>query len=254
MIRKTLISLSLIATLHASLISNIERDLVQAVIPNTKIAKVKHTPIDGLYEVFLQNGNVIYVYPYKRLILFGEIYTNTGINLTNKDRIAWMNEVNQKNLKKLSFKELTKHSFTIKYGKGSKRYAFVMFTDPECPFCQRVDRFLRNNNVNATFYLNYMPLYFHPHAHKWALEILSSKNKLKAIKQIERTNKGLNVTITQKAKNTLKATQALARKLNIRGTPTLFVVDLKTGKVVAKIDGANIPLIRKWIERDENEK
>ena len=204
--------------------------------------------------MFLQNGNIIYVYPYKRLILFGEIYTNTGVNLTNQDRIAWLNKVNQKNLAKLSLNELRKNSFTLKFGKGSKRYAFVIFTDPECPFCRKVDEFIKTHKVNATFYLNYMPLYFHPHAHKWALEILSSKNKLKAINQIEKTNKDLNVAITQEAKNTLKATTALARKLNIRGTPTLFVVDLKTGKVISKIDGANIPVIRKWIEKDENEK
>ena len=254
MMKKIAISLIAALTLNASLISNIEKDLVQAVIPNTKIVKIKHTPIDGLYEAFLANGNIIYVYPYKRLILFGEIYTNTGINLTNQDRIAWMNKVNKKNLEKLSFKELTKNSFKINFGKGSKRYAFVIFTDPECPFCRRVDKFLKTHKVNTTFYVNYMPLYFHPHAKKWALEILSSKDKLKAIKQIEKTNKDLNVTITQKAKETLKATQALAKKLNIRGTPTLFVVDLKTGKAVAKIDGANIPLIRKWIEKDENEK
>ncbi len=254
MIKKIAVSLIAALTLNASLISNIEKDLVQAVIPNTKIAKIKHTQIDGLYEVFLNNGNVIYVYPYKRLIFFGEIYTNTGINLTNQDRIAWMNEVNKKNLEKLSFKELTKNSFKINFGKGSKRYAFVIFTDPECPFCRRVDKFLETHKVNATFYVNYMPLYFHPNAKKWALEILSSKDKLKAIKQIEKTNKDLNITITQKAKETLKATQALAKKLNIKGTPTLFVVDLKTGKVVAKIDGANVPLIKKWIEKDENEK
>lgn len=259
MIKKIAIPLIAALTLNAaSLTYNIEKDLVQSVIPNTKIAKIKHTPIDGLYEVFLKNGNVIYVYPYKRLVLFGEIYTNTGINLTNQDRIAWMNKVNQKELKKLSFKELTQHSFTLKFGKGSKRYAFVMFTDPECPFCRRVDKFLETHkNLNTTFYMNYMPLYFHPHAHTWALEILSSKNKLKAIEQIEKTNKNLNVTVIQKAKDTLKATQALAKKLNIEGTPTMFVVDLKTDKVIAKIEGANIPLIRKWIqkdEKDENEK
>ena len=252
--KKIVLSLITALSLNASLTANIERDLVQAIIPKTKIAKIKHTQIDGLYEVFLKNGNVIYVYPYKRLIFFGEIYTNTGINLTNKDKIAWMNEINKKQLKNLSVKELIKHSFKIQFKKGSKRYAFVIFTDPECPFCRRVDRFLRTHKVNATFYINYMPLYFHPHAKKWALQVLSSKDKLKAIETIEKTNKDLNVTITKEARNTLKQTQALAKRLNIKGTPTLFVIDLKENKVVAKIDGANIPEIQKWIKKDENER
>jgi thiol:disulfide interchange protein DsbC len=254
MIKKILAVSSSLIIASASLTNNIERDLVQSVIPKTKIAKIKHTPIDGLYEVFLPNGNVLYVYPYKKLILFGEIYTNTGINLTNRDRTVWINEVNQKNLKKLNAKELTKNAFKLKFGKGSKRYAFVIFTDPECPFCRKVDNYLKTEKPNTTFYVNYMPLYFHPHAHKWALQILSSKDKKKAIETIEKNNKDLNVTITNEAKNTLKATQALAKKLNIRGTPTLFVIDTKTDKVVAKIDGANIPEIKKWIEKDNNEK
>jgi len=254
MIKKVMLSLMAVLSLNASLITNIEKDLVQAIIPKTKIAKIKHTQIDGLYEVFLENGNVIYVYPYKRLIVFGEIYTNRGINLTNQDRMAWMNEVNQKILSKLNVNELIKHSFKIDFGKGSKRYAFVIFTDPECPYCRRVDKYLKKTKPNISFYINYMPLYFHKNAKKWALQILSSKNKLEAIKTIEKTNKDLNVTITKEAKNTLKKTEALAKKLGIRGTPTLFVIDTKENKAVAKIDGANIPEIEKWIKRDRDEK
>jgi len=251
--KKLILSFGIAAALFgASLINQEEFSLVQSVIPGTKISKIEHTPIDGLYAAFLPNGNVIYVYPYKRLILIGEIYTNTGINLTNKIKNAWKNKIQKEQLKKINAKELLKNSFEIKFGKGSNRYEIVAFTDPECPFCRRVDKFVRDKNI--TFHINYMPLYFHPHAKKWALEILSSKNKKEAIKTIEKTNKDLNVTITKEARKTLKATQALAGKLGIRGTPTMFVIDKKTGKVVDVINGANIPKIREWIEKDKETK
>jgi thiol:disulfide interchange protein DsbC len=255
MIKKLLTIGVTIAVLNAnSLISKVEKDLVQSVVPNTKIEKIKHTAIDGLYEVFMKNGQLFYVYPYKRLLLFGEIYTNTGMNLTNNDRVKWANEVNKKLLTKMNAKELTKDAFKLNFGKGANRYAIVLFTDPECPFCRKVDKYLEEEKPNTSFYVNYMPLYFHPHAHKWALQILSSKDKLKAIKSIEKTNKDLNVKITKEAKETLKNTQALAKKLNINGTPTMFVIDTKTNKVVDKINGANIPKIQKWIKKDKNEK
>ena len=255
MIKKAVLSIIAGSLLFAgSLIKQNEFDLVQSIIPKTKIAKVERTPVDGLYAAFLSNGNVIYVYPYKRLIFFGEIYSNTGINLTNQIKRKWQEEVTKKNLEKLNSKELTKNSFKIDFGKGSKKYAFVLFTDPECPFCRRVDKYLKKVKPDTTFYVNYMPLYFHPHAKKWALQILSSKDKKEAIETIEKTNKDLNVTITKEAKDTLKATEALAKRLGIRGTPTLFVIDIETGKVVGKIDGANIPEIEKWIKRDKNEK
>ncbi len=251
--RKLILSISIAASLFgASLISQKEFGLVQSVLPNTKISKVEHTLIDGLYAAFLPNGNVIYVYPYKRLIFFGEIYTNTGINLTNKIKTAWKNKIQKERLKKINAEELLKNSFEIKFGKGSNKYEIVVFTDPECPFCRRVDKFVKDKNI--TFHINYMPLYFHPHAKKWALEILSSKNKKKAIETIEKTNKDLNITITKEAKKTLKATQALARKLGIRGTPTMFVIDTKTNKVIDVINGANIPKLQKWIEKDKEQK
>jgi len=252
MIRKIALAGVITAFSFASLVSDIEKDLIQAIIPKTKIEKIKHTQIDGLYEVFLANGNVFYVYPYKRLIVFGEIYTNTGINLTNKDRQKWKEEVNKKRLKGLGAKKLIEDSFKINYNKGSKRYALVMFTDPECPFCRKVDKFLKFKN--ASVYVNYMPLSFHPHAKKWALQILSSKNKKKAIEAIEKHNKDLNVTITDEAKKTLLATQKLAKELQINGTPTIFVIDTKTNKVIDRIDGANIPKINSWLKKDENEK
>jgi len=250
------IAISLITTLslNASLTTEIEKSLVQAVIPNTKISKVKHTPIDGLYEAYLENGNLIYVYPYKRLIVFGEIWTNTGRSLTNESRMKWQEEANKKMLEKLNANDLIKHSFEMKMGSGSNRYEFVVFTDPECPYCKRVEEYLHKTKPNMTFHINYMPLPFHKKAKDWSLQILSSKDKVKAMKTITKTNKDLNITITKEAKEQLKAMEDVARSLNIKGTPTLFVIDKKTNKVVAKIDGANVPEIEKWIKKDKDEK
>lgn len=251
--KKTLLSIAFITGLFAnSLVGNIEKDLVQSIVPNTKIVKVAHTPIDGLYKAYLENGNVIYVYPYKRLIFFGEIYTNSGINLTALDRQRWQEEATKKQLSKLDVRDLTRYSFVQKFGKGSNRYAFVVFTDPECPFCRRADKFLKDKNI--TIYTNFMPLSFHPHARTWSLEILSSQDKQEAFKKIRETNKDLNISITKQARETLKNTESLAKKLGIRGTPTFFVIDTKTNKVVDIIKGANIPKIKEWLEKDKNEK
>jgi len=255
MIKKIVLPLMIGSLLSASsLIQEQEKDLIQTILPNTKIGKVEHSQIDGLYKVYLNNGNLIYVYPYKRLVFFGEIYTNTGLNLTAQDRQSWKDKVVKENLSKISSEELIKNAFKLDFGKGANRYAFVLFTDPECPFCRKVDKFVKNTKPNLSVYVNYMPLYFHKNAKKWALQILSSKNKKEAIDKIETTNKDLNVKITQQAKDTLKKTTELAKKLNIRGTPTIFVIDTKTHKVVDLIKGANIPKIQEWIKKDENAK
>ena len=51
---------------------NHEYELIKQVIPNTKIRKYKKSIIEGFYNIYLENGEIIYVNPFKNLILFGE--------------------------------------------------------------------------------------------------------------------------------------------------------------------------------------
>ena len=71
---------------NADLINKKEFELVQSIIPNTKVAKVEISEITGLYKAFIDNGNILYVHPQKRLIFFGEIWTMNGKNLTQSDK------------------------------------------------------------------------------------------------------------------------------------------------------------------------
>ncbi|EOG0505349.1 disulfide isomerase DsbC N-terminal domain-containing protein [Campylobacter jejuni] len=60
-------SLALASLLHAqTLIEQQEESLVKGVIPSTKIAKVERSQIDGFYKAYLDNGNILYVNPFKR--------------------------------------------------------------------------------------------------------------------------------------------------------------------------------------------
>ncbi len=52
---------------------NYEYELIKQVIPGTKIKKYKKSILDGFYNIYLENGQIIYVNPFKNLILFGEI-------------------------------------------------------------------------------------------------------------------------------------------------------------------------------------
>ena len=61
---------------------NYEYEMIRQVIPNTKIKKYKKSIIDGFYNIYLENGQIIYVNPFKSLILFGEIWNSSGNSLT----------------------------------------------------------------------------------------------------------------------------------------------------------------------------
>lgn len=86
MFKKVLISSLVVSFLSATtIIEEKEFDLVQSIIPGTKIEKVKASVIvNGMYEAYFEDGSLMYVIPDKRLLFMGEIYTNTGESLTQK--------------------------------------------------------------------------------------------------------------------------------------------------------------------------
>ena len=224
------------------------RDLIQSVVPGTKFEKYKKSIVEGFYTLYLKNGQIIYVNPYKELILFGEIYTTTGYSITQVEKQKWQDEVNNEMAKKTKVKDLLKSSFAIKFNKGSQNdYEFVVFTDPECPYCQRLESFLSDKNV--TLHINYYPLPFHKNAKKWSLQVLSSKDKLKAIQTIKKTKKDLDVEVTNKAKKQLEEMIKVAQKVDVRGTPKIFVIDKKQNKVAEIINGANILKVKKYLDK-----
>lgn len=112
--KKTLIGLALLTStlLHAN--ENVKKDLnsnsgvnyelqlISSVIPNTAISKYELSEIQGFYKVYLDNGNIFYVNPFSKLLVFGEIWTNGGFSITQNDRSKWQSELSQTILKSLN--------------------------------------------------------------------------------------------------------------------------------------------------------
>jgi len=77
----------------------IQQDLAR-VFRNTQIIKVEESEIEGVYEVYY-NGTfpgIIYYYPRKHLIIFGEIWTLNGESITGKKLASFLDTVTEKYL------------------------------------------------------------------------------------------------------------------------------------------------------------
>ena len=151
---------------------NHEYELIKQVIPNTKIRKYKKSIIDGFYNIYLENGEIIYVNPFKNLILFGEIWNPSGNSLTATEREQWQKELNGggesltkedrviSELKKGTAenkawnKELVNQG--IKDGKGgNKKYRVVVIESPTCPHCRELNQYLSTfDNTTYRYYSN----------------------------------------------------------------------------------------------------
>lgn len=253
------IKLSLLAILASTYLLNassnqnvIQEDItlkfIQSVIPNTQISKYESSEVQGFYKIYLENGNLFYVNPSNKLILFGEIWNNTGFSYTQNDRAKWQSELSKEVITELNskytfddFKNIAK---SVKYGKGSTKYEFILFTDPECPYCKITEEYFEDNK-NLDLHIVFTPLDFHKNAENWALKALSSKDLKQALKDIK-SNKIPNVKITDKAKKELESMKKLATDLKVTGTPKIIVIDSKTKEIIDNIEGANIKAIEKY--------
>lgn len=116
------------------------------------------------------------------------------------------------------------------YKTGNGKDSYFVFTDPECPYCQRLENQMSGVKSNVTLYTILFPLDFHKNAKSMCRYILSQKSdelKEKAMKEI--ANKG-----TQYTKATYSATEIdkfdaniqnslnEVNKIGINGTPTII--------------------------------
>ena len=156
---------------------NFEHEMIKQVIPNTKIKKYKKSVIDGFYNIYLENGQVIYVNPFKSLILFGEIWNSSGNSLTSSERDSWQKELNGidggtesltredrviSELKKNSPENKTWNKELVKQGikdgnGGNKKYKVVIIESPTCPHCRELNEYLTKfDNTTYRYYSNEM--------------------------------------------------------------------------------------------------
>lgn len=227
---------------------NYELELINSVIPGTKIAKYEPSEIQGFYKVFIENGQIFYVNPFNKLMIFGEIWTNKGYSITQNDISNWQNELTQINvINKYKTADLTKPAKKITYGQGSKKYEFVIFTDPECPYCKMAEDYFSKQNTDL--YVVFKPLEMHPHAKEWSLKLLSSSD-LKSSMQDIKNGKIPDVIVTDKAKAEFAAMEELSNKLNVQGTPKIIVIDKLENKIVDSINGADIKKIDTYMKQN----
>jgi thiol:disulfide interchange protein DsbC len=167
MIKKILLSSSVIVTLNANtIIEEKQFELVQSIIPGTKIEKVKPSVISGMYEAYFKDGSLMYVIPDKKLLIMGEIYTNTGQSITQKSISEYKSANNIKDPLEQSIDELKINSFEnqkylkelfeigVKVGKNvEQKYNIVLFKSLTCPYCKKLDEYLKDKDLKLSIYL-----------------------------------------------------------------------------------------------------
>jgi thiol:disulfide interchange protein DsbC len=207
------VALALSLTSCANAASEIDtvRSEVKKKLPQREIQSVRTTPIKGLFEVVLAPRQVVYVDGKANYLIVGDL-----VDLNKKESLT---EARMKELMRTDFSKLPfEHAFKLVRGDGSRKVA--VFSDPDCPFCKKLEMEVINRLDNVTVYTFLLPLTsLHPDAPRKAALVWCSADRQKTWWSWMLEGKPLEGEA--KCETPLDKIAAVAQQLDIRGTPAI---------------------------------
>jgi len=198
---------------------NAVRKAFAAKLPDYPVQSVTKLPYLGLYEVVLAGEEVQIVYVDEKVdyVIAGDILAtqkNSKLkNLTGERR---------QKLSAIPFDELPlEHAFKRVKGKGERKLA--VFSDPDCPWCRKLETELAKLE-NVTVYMFLYPIEsLHPEAPEISRQIWCSPDRLKAWDDY--MLRKVKPTASSDCANPVDKVVEFGRKRRMNGTPALVFAD-----------------------------
>lgn len=146
------------------------RKAFTAKFPKAQVQSITKLPYLNLYEIVVE-GEVLYADEKFEYLIDGSIISTK--NMSN------LTEQRKRKLAAIPFDELPL-DLAFKRVKGNGERRLAVFSDPDCPFCRRVENDLAKID-NVTIYMFLFPIEsLHPQAPDLSKRIWCSPDKLKA--------------------------------------------------------------------------
>lgn len=231
----TLLATASISSFAANVPPQVESQ-IRTMLPNTKITAINYSSYAGLYEV-LAGDNAFYV----GLNNESEVIVGHILNIKTMQDETQIN-IELANTKRLDYKSMDL-SNTLKVGNGKKH--MVIFIDPDCPYCQQLEAYLKTKLDKITVHYVFVPLPMHPNAADHTRQILCSSNPAEAIFDLMVNHKDIlngSEACQDKANKTMKSNDDLAKANGVNSVPYAIT---DTNKVIG---GFNQAAFDKFIE------
>lgn len=190
------------------------RKVMQSTFPKMKLGSINKTPMSGIYEVVV--GDHI-------------IYTDENASYFITEGHLWdvkeqrdLTAERRDELERIDFATLPLE-LAIKEVRGNGSRKIAVFSDPDCPFCKKLEKESFRDLTDVTIYTFLYPLPSHPDAPAKSRAIWCSPDKTKAWQ-----NWMLKGFLPQGGANCtppLEKIAALAKKVGVDSTPILFFAD-----------------------------
>lgn len=250
---------------------------------DVKVISVLPSPIKGLYEVVIEAEGrklPIYVDCSLKYMVSGEIVDIEKRKSITRERLKEImmkeNEEKINNLKKIIGEKKLKKLIDvvgvaglsrfdivdlknipsegkIVYGNKNSKLTVIVITDPQCPFCKRLHKFIKEvlKDEDVNFQIVMLPLPFHQYAEGLSKAVICQPSNEKAKKMLDKIFENQSdefelMTISKKyqcsnGEKILQKHKKFARTVNANGTPTIiFVIGKNKG---LKTSGAYPPYL-----------
>lgn len=195
---------------------------VQKKFPQRPVASVRMSPVKGLYEVVFAPRQVVYTDAKADYMLVGDLVDVAKKTSLTEERVR---ELSRTDFSKLPFDSALK----LVRGNGSRKVA--VFSDPDCPFCKRIEQDVIAKLDNVTVYTFLFPLTsLHPDATRKSNLIWCQPDPQKAWTDFMINNKLPTAAPSPNCEAPIAKLQALGEELGVTGTPAIV---FESGEIVS---------------------
>lgn len=220
MIKRLLLLFALISTVYADDTTSAIKIHLKADLPELKVDQVNTTPVAGVYEV-VSGRRVFYVDSTGQYAFLG--------NLVNLDTKQSLTEKTVKSVTVVNWNQLPiQIALRQTIGPGNRRIA--VFTDPDCPFCKRLEQEVTPKLKDVVIYYFLYPLKIHEDAVDDSKKILCAQNPEATFVSWMALGKKLPPLTV--CRNALKLSKMQAVGTNIVGVDSTPTIVLPNGQIV----------------------
>lgn len=191
------------------------RKVMQTTFPKLKLGSIAKTPMTGVYEVAV-GGHLIYTDE-------NASYFITEGHLWDVKSQRDMTAERMDELARIDFSSLPlEQAIKVVRGNGSRKMA--VFSDPDCPFCKKLEQDGLAGLTDVTIYTFLFPIdKLHPDAANKSKIIWCAPDRAKAWNNW--VLKGFLAQGGASCNTPLEKNAAVAQKIGVESTPTLFFAD-----------------------------
>ena len=205
------------------------QDKLQATFQNLQFDQIAPAEVPGLVEIY-SGGKILYFQPEKELLFIGELYTASGLSLTEQKVSAFA-------AKKASRID---RSAALVVGAGPREV--IAFVDPDCSYCRQANAWFQVQDFpDVTELIYFMPVKGRAQAEARALEAVCAPEPLREAALTRAFDSSARLDLSQSARcpeglEQLARHANIARAVGVYATP-FFIID---GEVIAGFDKAKL--------------